>query len=282
VADTERVAALVRGLDGIDAARLDTRIPLDGVQRELRELAVAINGMLDRITESYRAQARFVSDASHELRTPISVIAGYANLLDRWGKNDAKTLDESISAIKSEAESMRSLVEQLLFLARSDSDAVPLDLERFDLAEVADNVFAETGMTCRTHNFVSKPGNAPVHADRQLIKQLIRVFVDNSIKNTDPGGTITSHAHTEGGYSKISITDDGIGIAPEALPHIFDRFTRADESRARATGGAGLGLSIALRIARRHGGGIEAISRVGIGTRMTLWMPEAEQLTINN
>jgi signal transduction histidine kinase len=275
--DTERMAALVRGLDGIDAARLDTRIPLEGAQRELRELAVAINGMLDRITRSYKAQARFVSDASHELRTPISVIAGYANLLDRWGKNDEKTLSESIAAIKDEAESMRALVEQLLFLARGDGDAIPLELEDIDLSDVAENVFAEMRMTDQTHAFVSKTGNAPARADRQLVKQLIRILVDNSIKNTDPGGTISFRAFTDVGYSKLSISDDGIGINPETLPRIFDRFVRADESRARATGGAGLGLPIALWIARRHGGGIEAVSREGIGTRMTLWLPQAPQ-----
>ncbi|MDR1589415.1 MAG: HAMP domain-containing histidine kinase [Oscillospiraceae bacterium] len=273
--DTERVAALVRGLEGIDAARIDTRIPTDGAQRELRELAVAINGMLDRITQSYKAQARFVSDASHELRTPISVIAGYANLLDRWGKNDEKTLTESIAAIKDEAEGMRALVEQLLFLARGDGDAIPLDIESFDLSDVAESVFAEMRMTSRAHAFVSKPGGAPVRADRQLIKRLIRILVDNSIKNTDPGGQISFNAFTDGGYSKISISDDGIGISPEILPRIFDRFVRADESRARSTGGAGLGLPIALWIARRHGGGIEVLSREGIGTRMTLWLPSA-------
>ena len=112
--DHEMTMALAGKLDGIDAGRLDMRIPVDDLQEELRNVAVAINGMLDRINSSYAAQARFVSDASHELRTPIAVIQGYANLLDRWGKEDEKALTESVAAIKDEAGNMKDLVEQLL------------------------------------------------------------------------------------------------------------------------------------------------------------------------
>jgi signal transduction histidine kinase len=267
------MAAFAKGLDRIDAARLDTRIPLEGTQRELRELALAINGMLDRINESYKAQARFVSDASHELRTPISVIQGYANLLDRWGKDDRKTLDESVAAIKEEAEGMRVLVEQLLFLARGDSDTVELERERIDLGELAIEVIAEMRMVDGTHEFLSKLDPAPAMADRQLIKRLIRILVDNAVKYSDRGGEISLSSGISEGYAKVSVTDNGIGIKPDILPRVFDRFFRADESRARSTGGAGLGLPIAQWIASVHGGALEALSRVGIGTRMTLWLP---------
>ncbi len=275
--DPEKTAALAGKLEGIDAARLDTRIHIEDTQEELRSLARAINAMLDRINESYKAQVRFVSDASHELRTPISVIQGYANLLDRWGKNDEDALRESIGAIKEEAANMKELVEQLLFLARGDNDTIILQAEDFNLSELISEVAAETGMLDNTHDLEVKPGDAVVHADRALVKQALRILVDNAVKYTDPGGKITIASGTEEGTAKLSVTDEGIGISPEAVPHIFDRFYRTDKSRSRATGGAGLGLAIAKWIASRHDGHIEVLSREGIGTRISILLPATEE-----
>jgi signal transduction histidine kinase len=274
--DPEKMEALAGKLEGINAARLDTRINIDETQEELRSLARAINGMLDRINESYRAQVRFVSDASHELRTPISVIQGYANLLDRWGKNDPKTLQESITAIKDEAANMKELIEQLLFLARGDNNTIMLQPEVFWLSELAEEVMNETRMIDSTHNFEVKTTNAAVSADRALIKQAVRILVDNSIKYTESGGTIKITVTKENMTAKLSVQDDGIGINPDVLPYIFDRFYRAEESRARVTGGAGLGLSIAKWIISRHGGYMEVLSREGLGTRVTIVLALAE------
>ena len=271
--DPEKMQALAGKLENINAARLDTRISVDETQSELKNLARAINSMLDRINASYRAQVRFVSDASHELRTPISVIQGYANLLDRWGKNDEKTLQESISAIKEEAANMKELVEQLLFLARGDNDTIVLQTEPFNLAELAAEVYAETKMIDASHEFRLKATDTYIRADKALIKQALRILVDNAVKYTDAGGTITLVSEAAGGMAALSVRDDGIGIAPEIVPHIFERFYRADESRARATGGAGLGLSIAKWIVARHDGHLEVLSREGIGTRITLVLP---------
>lgn len=276
--DPDKMAALAGKLEGINASRLDTRIPVDETQTELKSLAVAINSMLDRINASYRAQVRFVSDASHELRTPISVIQGYANLLDRWGKNDEKTLQESIVAIKDEAANMKDLVEQLLFLARGDNNTIRLTPECVNLHELADEVIHETQLIDSTHRFSVRAVDAIVNADRALVKQALRILVDNAIKYTDAGGSITVTVETEGDFTKLSVTDDGMGIGPEVVPQIFDRFYRADESRARATGGAGLGLSIAKWIATRHGGHMEVLSRVGIGTKVIIAFPAGTQL----
>ncbi|MDR0863060.1 MAG: HAMP domain-containing histidine kinase [Oscillospiraceae bacterium] len=274
--DRGDITELSGALAGIDALRLDKRIALDGTQKELRGLATAINDMLDRINESYIAQARFVSDASHELRTPISVIQGYANLLDRWGKNDEKTLNESIAAIKDEAENMRQLVEQLLFLARGSSNTIALTEETFDLGELAEEIAQETRMIDTGHTLeVKNPDAAIIFADRSLIKQAVRILMDNALKYTDAGGRITLATIADAGFAQISVTDTGIGISEDVLPRIFDRFVRAEESRARATGGAGLGLAIAKWIVARHGGHIEATSRVGLGTRITLILPSA-------
>ena len=274
--EMKRLRDLAGTISNIDATKLDKRLSVDGTQNELKALANAINNMLDRIDEAYRSQVRFVSDASHELRTPISVIQGYANLLDRWGKNDEATLQEAIDAIKSESESMKELIEQLLFLARGDNETLHLDLEIFDSSEIIDEILKETQMIDSLHTFrIKSKTTAFINADRQLLKQAIRILVENSIKYTPDHGEIVVSVEEENGMVRISVQDDGIGIDPLNLPYIFDRFYRSEESRARKTGGSGLGLAIMKWIIDRHGGTIEVISRKNLGTRTTILMPKA-------
>ncbi len=265
-------------ISGIDANKLDSQISVDSSQDELKDLAYALNGMLDRINASYQSQVRFVSDASHELRTPISVIQGYANLLDRWGKNDEKALQESIDAIKSEAGNMKDLVEQLLFLARGDNETIQLHMEVFDCCETADEIIKETQMIDNSHVFqvnVDRP--AYINADKQLLKQAIRILIDNSIKFTPIGDKIVLKIMKKESNINIVIQDNGIGIEAGDLSKIFERFYRSDESRARKTGGAGLGLSIAKWIIERHGAYFEILSRVNIGTRITMIFPQSKE-----
>ena len=272
----EELQALAGKLDEINAAHLDWRISVTDTQKELRTLAQAINAMLDRINAAYRSQMRFVSDASHELRTPIAVIQGYANLLDRWGKDDPATRQEAIDAIRQEADSMKELVEQLLFLARGDNDSMQVRFEPFDLTEVAGEVLRETQMIEQQHVFAARwPLPVPVWADLGLIKQALRILVDNAVKYTPEGGRITIRAEGADGLARLSVEDEGQGIDSGSLPHIFERFYRADESRTRQTGGTGLGLSIAKWIADRHGGWFEVVSWPGAGTRITLVLPLA-------
>ena len=271
---SEELQALAGKLDQINATHLDTRISVTGTQKELQTLAQAINAMLDRINEAYRSQMRFVSDASHELRTPIAVIQGYANLLNRWGKDDPTTRQEAIDAIRGEADAMKELVEQLLFLARGDNDSMHIEMEFFDLTEVAAEVFKETGMIDQTHVFRHEwDSMVPIRADVGLTKQALRILVDNAIKYTPAGGTITLSVRGEDGVARLSVQDEGQGIDAQSLPHIFDRFYRTDESRTRQTGGTGLGLAIAKWIVERHGGWFEVASWEGVGTRMTMVLP---------
>ncbi|MDR3601626.1 MAG: ATP-binding protein [Desulfosporosinus sp.] len=269
----EQLEVLAGKLDDINATRLDTRIPVGDTQNELKTLASAINGLLDRINESYRSQVRFVSDASHELRTPISVIQGYANLLDRWGKKDEKTLQESIDAIKDETANMKGLVEQLLFLARGDNNTMALQIEHFELSALAVEVLRETQMIDAGHDYDSQITPVFINADKSLIKQATRVLVDNAMKYTPLGKRISISVTDAQGFARLTVQDEGIGIAPGAVPKIFDRFYRADESRARATGGTGLGLAIAKWITERHGGHMEVLSRQDIGTRISIMLP---------
>lgn len=279
--DGKNLKDLAGEISNIDASKLDSRISVDSSQDELKSLAFAINDMLNRIDQSYQSQVRFVSDASHELRTPISVIQGYINLLDRWGKEDEKTLQESIDAIKSETEDMKDLVEKLLFLARGDNETIQLHKEIFDVCEIVDEIIEETQMIDQGHIF-KRDMNPPayIEADRQLFKQAIRILVDNSIKYSPSGKEIFLKVIREKGNIKITVQDRGIGMDPKDIPYIFDRFYRSDESRARKSGGSGLGLSIAKWIIERHGAYYEILSRVDIGTRISIVFKEAE-LNIN-
>jgi len=275
--DTKKLqlSGAIDTLNTITENELDRRIVISDEREELKGLAQAINSMLDRLDAAYSSQLRFVSDASHELRTPISVIQGYANMLDRWGKNDTGTLQESIDAIKVEAAGMQDLVEQLLFLARSDNRSIALNIETVNLSALADEVFRETQMIDAGHEYHSSLlENLCVRGDMQLLKQAIRIFMDNAIKYTPAGKMITISTADDDGYAKISVTDNGLGIPPDDLEKIFERFFRSDESRTRETGGTGLGLSIAKWIIDRHGGFVEVTSRVDIGTKVTAALPK--------
>lgn len=261
-------------LGGIDAGKLDTRLPLEG-PAEVQELTRAINAMLERLDEAYAAQTRFVSDASHELRTPISVIQGYAKLLDRWGKDDPKARQEAIDAILAESQGMEKLVEQLLFLAREDNHTVKLAPEKLDATELADQVLKETALIDKAHPLRADwLGAVSVTADPDLLKEGLRILVDNACKYTPDGGAITLRVRREGEWVSFSVTDEGEGIAREELPHLFDRFYRTDASRNRKTGGTGLGLAIARRIAESHGGHLEVQSCPGLGSRFTMKIPQ--------
>ncbi len=279
--DSPALDGTIRTLNTITENRLKTRIVIADEHQELKGLANAINEMLDRLDAAYQSQLRFVSDASHELRTPIAVIQGYANMLDRWGKQDEQTLQESIDAIKSEAASMQDLVEQLLFLARSDNDSIVLKTGLVDVSALAEEVLSETRMIDEAHAYESSITPAlTVYGDAQLIKQALRIFVDNAIKYTPAGERIHIAARRDGGNVALSVSDNGIGIPEQDLPHVFDRFFRSDQSRARKTGGTGLGLSIAKWIVDRHGGHVELLSRKDIGTRIVLVLPYCSEAAV--
>lgn len=274
-ADIETIAGQ---LNKIDAKQLSQTTNIRYEQEELKDLALAINDLLLRINESYQSQVRFVSDASHELRTPIAVIQGYANLLDRWGKNDEKTLNESIAAIKSESDHMKTLIEHLLFLARGDSNTIMLQPESFDLNELMTETVKEARMIDECHTYVfDSVDSISVVADKQLIKQVLRILLDNAMKYSPQQEDIMLKLMRQGSDVQIIIQDNGVGIQPKDIPHIFDRFYRSDESRDKKTGGSGLGLAIAKWIIEKHGGKFNVISRVGIGTRITVILPSKQE-----
>ena len=242
--------------------------------KDLKGLEDAINDLLSRMHDAYRQQTQFVSDASHELRTPIAVIQGYAGMLDRWGKEDPQVLEESIAAIKAESDHMKALVEQLLFLARGDNGRQPMNPEIMDLAVMMGDVLEEYRMIDPDHVWRQGPMDpAPVNADPALIKQAARVLIDNAKRYTPKGGPIRLSAGTRDGQAWFEVQDNGIGIGESDVPRIFDRFFQADP--ARQSGGTGLGLSIARWIVERHDGCFEVTSRPELGTRIRVLLPMA-------
>lgn len=248
---------------------------LDMGDQDLAGLQDAINGMLSRMHESYRQQTQFVSDASHELRTPIAVIQGYAGMLDRWGKEDETILNESIAAIKSEAAYMNKLVEQLLFLARGDTGRNRMEPRVMELGELVKEVYEDFQLIDQTRDWrIDAQANVRCVGDWDLLKQCARVLADNALKYTPAGGVISLRAYAAAnGDACMEVQDSGIGIPAGDMQHIFDRFFRSDPARGRASGGTGLGLSIAKWIVDAHGGHFEVLSREGLGTRMTVRLP---------
>ena len=258
----------------LGANNLDERINVEGTKNELKDLALVINGMLDRIELSYNSQKQFVSDASHELRTPIAVIQGYVSMLQRWGKTDPEVLEEGITAIAQESTSMKELVERLLFLARHDKKTLMLEMENFNPLEVMSEIHREAKMLSTKHDFALEVDDGCLlHGDKGMIKQLMRILLDNAIKYTPEGGKITIGMSSRDGQCVLSIQDTGPGIAAEELTRIFDRFYRCDVARKAQTSGHGLGLSIARIIAVAHGGKINVRSKVGVGTTFSVRLP---------
>ena len=268
------IKSMTKTVQEISFNQLNRRLDVSGSKNELKDLAQTFNGMLDRIQESVEQQNRFISDASHELRTPISVIQGYANLLARWGKDDEKVLEESISALQSEAVNMNHLIEELLFLAREDSGTLKINKEDFRLCEVINEILQETNMIDSTHQFINEKNEEfTINADRKLLKEAVRIFMDNSIKYTPAGGSITLNCYRKNKKAIISVEDTGVGISKEDLLNIFTRFYRAEKSRTKEKGGTGLGLAIAKLIIDNHNGKINVWSEVNKGTIFRIELP---------
>ena len=279
----KRVLAPIRDItsmaETLSESNLSNRINIAGTKNELKDLATVINRMLDRIERSYNSQKQFVSDASHELRTPISVIRGYTDMLKRWGKDDPEILDEGITAISQETESMKDLVESLLFLARHDKKTLMMEMSSFDPAELIREIQKEETMVHQEYHFdTARMDSLTINADRNMMKQVLRILCDNAVKYSGPGSTVTLSCTKEaGGGCCLSVKDEGQGISQEELPKIFERFFRSDKARQSETGGHGLGLSIARIIVVAHKGKLRVRSKPGSGSIFSIILPNGTE-----
>ncbi|MBP1754939.1 MAG: hypothetical protein H6Q59_1337 [Firmicutes bacterium] len=251
------------------------RLNIEGTKNELKDLANVINAMLDRIETSYESQKQFVSDASHELRTPIAVIQGYINMLNRWGSSNEEVLQESIEAIQNEARSMQDLVEKLLFLSRHDKKTLKLTKKRFNMRPLVEDMVRETKLVAGNriiHNPVME--DVIIYGDKQALKQAIRIFIDNAVKYTKDGDEITILCQKINEDCVITISDTGIGMTKKDIDHIFNRFYRSDHVRNQNISGHGLGLSLAKLIILAHTGKIKVRSQFKKGSSFIITLPK--------
>jgi len=251
------------------------RLNVEGTKNELKDLANVINAMLDRLEASYESQKQFVSNASHELRTPIAVIQGYANLLNRWGSSNPEVLQESIEAIQNEARAMQDLVEKLLILSRHDRKTLKLNKKNFNMRRVVEDMVKETRLVAQ-NRVIKSPvmEDVIVYGDKQALKQAIRIFIDNAVKYTNDGDEITISCENVNDDCVITVSDTGIGMTREDIEHIFDRFYRSDYVRNKNISGHGLGLSLAKLIIIAHTGRIKVRSRFKEGSSFIVTLPK--------
>ena len=258
----------------ISVSDLSKRINIDGPDDELKRLAETFNTMISSIEYGYEKQNRFALDASHELATPLTVIKGYVDIIGRWGKDDPEVLEEAIDSIKKEITNMTKLLDKLLFIAKNDNEITKIEKTKFWLNELIIEVVKENKLIHKDMSvYCNINDTILIYADIGLIKQMMRAIIDNSIKYSKEVCEIAISSKSLKEKFEIRISDNGIGIPPEELPHIFDRFYRVDKARTRDLGGSGLGLSIVKWIAEKHGGSVKAESVLGQGTSIIIDIP---------
>lgn len=260
----------------ISSTNLQERILAEGYPVELASLAATFNKMLDRLEDSFERISRFSADIAHELRTPVNNIRGEAEVaLAR-----ARSIDEYREVLEScleETVRLSELIGDLLFLARAESPLTHLRREPVDVTELLAGVqeyyeasASDAGISLTT---VSRAEPVIADLDRALMQRAVSNLVSNAVAHTPSGGEVLLEAVSDSSMVRIKVSDTGIGIPPEALPRVFDRFFRVDTSRAQASGGTGLGLAIVQSIMLLHGGDVQIGSELGKGTRVTLQMP---------
>ncbi len=272
------ILAMTKSAAAIGPSNLHDRIEVPEVKDELKELSETFNGLLDRIDDAYSKQAQFVSDASHELRTPLTVIKGYNDLLNRWGKDDPEILSEAIEAIRLETDNMSMLVENLLFIAKGENRKMKLSPGVFSVKELLTETAKDFSLSVPSRVFQVDAEEFVVTQDRRMIKQLLRIFLENSVKFTKEGSTITLRAKEMGDRYCLQVEDQGEGIAKEDLKNVFERFYVGEKARTKDKAGSGLGLSIAKWIVDTHGGTVQAKSTLGKGTTMEVELPKIMQI----
>ncbi len=267
------IRAATEAASKIGASDLSERLPVSG-KDEFARLAQTLNGMLARLEAAFERQRRFVADASHELRTPLTVIKANTSLAlaDPALAPDAR---ETLSEIDSAADRTTRIVQDLLLLARSEAGQLPVKKETVALKGLLDELGREAPRlrTGAPPVRVDAPASLTLDVDPHQLRRMLTNLLDNALRHTPASGEVTLSASQSGKSVTLAVSDTGAGIAPEHLPHLGERFYRADASRARTGGGTGLGLAIARSIAEAHGGTLTIASTPGAGTTVQVVLP---------
>ena len=238
---------------------------------------MSLNHMISRLEDALRSSKQFVADASHELRTPLTIMRGELESLAQDARL-ARDTRETLGSVLEEVERLGEIVESLFALSRLDAGEAHAEWARFDLAELAATTAEQMSLLATDKNVSVECDSAPgvtVEGDRARLKQVVVNLLDNAIKYTPKGGRVRLSVRREGAFAVLDVADNGVGIPPEALPHVFKRFYRVDTSRSRAEGGAGLGLAIVRSICTAHGADVEVISTPGKGSLFRMRQPLA-------
>jgi len=268
------VKHISQAADRLGANDLSRRLPVTGGD-EFAELAESFNRMLQRLEEAFQRQRRFTADASHELRTPLTTIKANTSLaLSESGS--AEEYREALEEADRAADTMSRIVQDLLLLAKSDDGQIELELAPVSAAELLRLAAEATSDQEHAHIDVQAPEpDLDLLGDMHHLLRLMGNLVENAMRHTPTTGRIVLSARAEGDMAAITVADNGEGISPEHLPHLFERFYRVDLARSREHGGFGLGLAICKSIAEAHGGSLSIRSAVGVGTEVTVWLPRA-------
>ena len=261
---------------GISERNLSQRLVVPTANDELRHLSEMLNGMLARLDNAFARITRFTSDASHELRTPISVIRTTAEVILEQPRS-VEEYEELVRQIRTESEYTSELIEKLLTLARADVNPTWLELVPIDACQIVDEILAGSRALAATRDITFtaeiEPRSFIVSAENQSLKRLLVILIDNAIKYTAANGEVGLTLTSNGTRAVFEVKDSGIGIAEEDLPHVFDRFFRASNARDSGVEGTGLGLAIAAWIATAHNGKLEVDSVPSEGTTVRLALP---------
>jgi len=271
------VDEITRGAEQITSRNLSQRLPIARTGDELERLSAALNRMIERLEESFLYVSRFTADASHELRTPLTILRGELEAAVEQSQ-PAPELRETIGSALEETERLSRIVESLMAISRLDAGEARMELDTLDLSELAATTTEQMRLLAEDKNIALRcesDKQVSVEGDRARLKQVIVNLVDNAIKYTPAGGHVGVKVGGSNGSAVLEVSDNGVGIPPEALPHIFERFYRADKARSRQMGGAGLGLSIIKAIVTAHGGQVRVESVEGEGSRFLIELPIA-------
>ena len=254
---------------------LDQRVKIRG-SREFRQLGEAFNIMSEKLENLDRARNEFVSNASHELKTPLSAIKVLTESLIHMEVDDPSVYNEFLNDINSEIDRLNTIINDLLTLVKIDTEEVQIDQQPVDLVELVKNTLRGLQILAQQKHISLEAfydDDLTVSGDTVKLQQVISNIVDNAIKYTPDGGRVTVEVYENSGNAVVKISDTGIGIPANDLPHIFDRFFRVDKARSKSTGGTGLGLSIAHKIILLHGGNIRVVSEEGKGSIFYIELP---------